>query len=110
MSQKDVHLRIEGDVVTIRGEKRNERRDKHAHVVERSYGTFQRAVQVPFLPDPKRVEANFDNGVLTITLPKKGQQDKAHRIQIRGSKTGQKDIEGSVAQQETKEAKSGEKK
>jgi HSP20 family protein len=80
VSQTDVDLRIEGDVLTIQGEKRNERRDTHAHVVERSYGSFQRSMQLPFSPDPEEVNANFDNGVLTITIPKKGQQEKAHRI------------------------------
>ena len=48
VSQNDVDLRIEGDVLTIRGEKRNERQDKQAHVVERSYGSFQRSLQLPF--------------------------------------------------------------
>jgi HSP20 family protein len=113
VSQNDVDLRIEGDTLTIRGEKRNARRDKHAHVVERSYGTFQRSVQLPFSPDPEQVEANFDSGVLTIILPKRDQQEKAHRIQIRGTKSGQKNIEGSVAKQpakETKETKSADKK
>ena len=94
VAQTDVDLRIEGDVLTIRGDKRNERSDKHAHVVERSYGSFQRSLQLPFSPDPERVEANFENGVLAILVPKKGQQEKAHRIQVQGSKAGQKNIEG----------------
>jgi HSP20 family protein len=44
---------------------------------ERSYGIFRRSVQLPFAPDPAQVEANFDHGVLTVVLPKKGQQEKA---------------------------------
>jgi HSP20 family protein len=98
VSQNDVDLRIEGDVLTIRGEKRNERQDKQAHVVERSYGSFQRSVQLPFAPDPAQVEADFEHGVLRVVLPKKGQQEKAQKIQIRGSKTGQKNIEGKVTE------------
>jgi HSP20 family protein len=43
-------------------------------------------VQLPFSPDPAQVEANFDNGVLTVVLPKKGQQEKAHKIEISGVK------------------------
>src|SRR3954471_16130487 len=82
VAQSDVDLRIEGDVLTIQGEKRNERRDKHAHVIERSYGRFQRSVQLPFSPEPEQVEANFENGVLTISVPKKGQQEKAHPIRF----------------------------
>ena len=113
VAQSDVDLRIEEDVLTIQGEKRNERRDKHAHVIERLYGRFQRSVQLPFSPEPEQVEANFENGVLTISVPKKGQQEKAHRIQVRASKGGQKNIEGSVSEQpqtEKREAKSGSKK
>src|SRR4051812_19656485 len=94
VSPNDVDLGIEGDVLTIQGEKRNERRDTHTHVVERSYGSFQRSMQLPFPPDPAEVEANFDNGLLTITIPKKGQQEKARR-EVRTSKSGEKYIEGS---------------
>lgn len=111
VSQNDVDLRIEGDVLTIRGEKRNERQDKQAHVVERSYGSFQRSVQLPFAPDPEQVEASFDRGVLTVVLPKKGQQEKAHKIQVRGSKTGQKNIEGTATEKaQGTEAKATAKK
>src|SRR3954453_9303285 len=98
VSQNDVDLRIEGDVLTIRGEKRKERQDQQAHVVERSYGSFQRSVQLPFAPDPEQVEANFEHGVLTVVLPKKGQQEKAQKIQIRASKPGQKTIEGTATE------------
>ena len=104
VSQNDVDLRIEGDVLTVRGEKRNERQDKQAHVVERSYGSFQRSVQLPFAPDPAQVEADFEHGVLRVVLPKRGQQEKAQKIQIRGSKTGQKNIEGKVTENPQKGA------
>jgi HSP20 family protein len=106
VSQNDVDLRIEGDVLTVRGEKRNERQDKQAHIVERSYESFQRSVQLPFAPDPAQVEASFDHGVLTVVLPKKGQQEKAQKIQIGGSKPGQKTIEGTATEKaQGKEAK-----
>jgi HSP20 family protein len=55
-------------MLTIRGEKRTERdehnKDKNWHVVERSYGSFSRAIPLPFDPDPAKVE--FDKGVLHI--------------------------------------------
>jgi HSP20 family protein len=111
VSQNDVDLRIEGDVLTIRGEKRKERQDQQAHVVERSYGSFQRSVQLPFAPDPEQVEANFEHGVLTVVLPKQAQQEKAQKIQIRGSKPGQKTIEGTATEKaHGKEAKATAKK
>jgi Hsp20/alpha crystallin family len=60
-------------MLTIRGEKRTERgehnKDKNWHVVERSYGSFSRAVPLPFDPGPAKVEAKFDKGVLQIHLP-----------------------------------------
>jgi HSP20 family protein len=61
-------------VLTVRGEKKTERdeqdKDKNWHVVERSYGSFSREIPLPFDPDPAKVEARFDNGVLRIHLPK----------------------------------------
>jgi HSP20 family protein len=80
--------------------------------VERSYGSFQRSVQLPFAPDPEQVEANFEHGLLTVVLPKKGQQEKAQKIQVRGSKTGQKNIEGTATENPHKgsEAKATAKK
>ena len=111
VSQNDVDLR--SDVLTVRGEKRNERQDKQAHVVERSYGSFQRSLQLPFAPDPAQVEASFDHGVLTVVLPKKGQQEKAQKIEIRGSKmAGQRNIEATVTENAQKgtDAKSTPKK
>ena len=44
-----------------------------------SYGSFQRSVQLPFAPDPAQVEADFEHGVLTVVLPKKGQQETARK-------------------------------
>ena len=51
--------------------------------MERSCGTFQRALRLPGPVDPEQVQANFENGVVTVTVPKTEQQD---RIQIGGSR------------------------
>lgn len=85
VSQDDIDLRIDGDVLTLRGEKRNERQDAQAHITERSYGSFQRSLQLPFEPQPDQVHASFENGVLRVTLPRPAQQEKSRRIEIRGS-------------------------
>src|SRR3546814_16866096 len=53
VSQDDIDLRVEGYMLTIRGEKRKERKDEAARIVERSYGSFQRSIQLPFAPDPE---------------------------------------------------------
>ena len=85
VDQKDVELRLDDDILTIRGEKRNERKDKQAHITERSYGAFQRSIQLPFSPDPNQVRAEFRDGVLTVAVPRQEQQDRSRRIEIGGA-------------------------
>ena len=74
VEEKDVDVTLAEGVLTIRGEKKSERdeedKDKNWHVVERSYGSFSRTISLPFDPDPAKVEARFDKGVLQIHLPK----------------------------------------
>jgi HSP20 family protein len=80
----EVEIQLDDDVLTIRGEKRIERRDEreNAHFTERAYGTFQRVLRLPFKVDPEQVQARFDNGVLTVTLPKPKGQDASRRISV----------------------------
>ena len=75
VDQKDIDLRLDGDMLTISGEKRDERKDDKNRFVERSYGSFTRSFQLPFTPDPNKVTADCDRGVLTIKLPKAAEQD-----------------------------------
>jgi HSP20 family protein len=83
-----VEVSIDGDVLTIRGEKRCERKDERACVTERFYGKFQRAIQLPFAPDPDQVQAHFDSGVLRISVPKQIPSRTTHKIQVRTSDGG----------------------
>jgi HSP20 family protein len=71
---------------TIRGEKKLERKDEkeNFHFMERSYGTVQRSLRLPFPVDPDQVQAEFNNGVLTVTLPKTKAQERSRRIQVQG--------------------------
>ncbi len=86
VTEQDIDVSLDDDVLTIRGEKKFERRDEKEtyHFVERSYGTFQRSLRLPFSVDPEQVRANFENGVLTVTLPKMGQPERSRRIQVQG--------------------------
>ena len=86
----EVELRVEGDLLTISGEKKieSERKEENYHVMERGYGRFHRTVQLPFAPDPEKVLAECDHGVLTIHVPKQGQQEKSKRIEVRASEPG----------------------
>lgn len=72
LSDKDVNLELSGDVLTIAGEKREEKeeKEKNYHWSERRYGSFRRAIQLPQHIERDRIEANFRNGVLSVTLPK----------------------------------------
>lgn len=85
VSEKDVHVELADDVLTIRGEKRTQREDAHHHVVERSSGTFSRSVRLPFAAKPDQVQASFTHGVLTVTLPKSAAEARVHRIQVQPS-------------------------
>jgi len=93
VADDDIDLRLDGDILTISGEKRNERKDEGNRLIERGYGSFSRSVQLPFTPDPDKVEADCDRGVLTIKLPRSVEQDKSRRISIgKGQASGEQSI------------------
>ena len=71
---EDVEITAENGVLTLRGEKRNERKEgdenSRYHMVERSYGSFMRSFQLPQGLDESAIEANYDDGILSIHIPK----------------------------------------
>lgn len=82
---KDVELLVDGDVLTIKGEKKVEKEDKteERHVFECSYGSFARSIRLPFDVDSKNVKADFKNGVLSVTIPvPETAQTKAQKVEI----------------------------
>lgn len=90
MDDKDVEVLVEGDVLTIRGEKRCQTEDQDRRFSERCYGRFERSVALPFEVEKDRAEATFANGVLTVTLPKSAKaQESAKRIAINAKKDTQ---------------------
>jgi HSP20 family protein len=92
VTEQDIDVSLDDDVLTIRGEKKFERTEggekESFHFVERSYGTFQRAIRLPFPINPDQVKASFENGVLTVTLPKTAQAERTRRIQVRAGSAG----------------------
>ena len=86
VSEKDIELNLNDDLLTIRAEKRQESQGERGgmHVSERSYGTFQRSLRLPFSVEPDQVQARFENGVLTITLPKSQPEQRSRRIPVQG--------------------------
>ena len=83
MDPKDVQVDFEGDVLTIKGEKKQEKEEKEEnyHLVERSYGTFSRSFRIPKPIQEDKIKANYKNGVLKIVLPK-AEEAKKKPIQI----------------------------
>jgi HSP20 family protein len=86
VEEKDVDLHLEADALILKGEKKaqTEEKKKGIYRSERVYGAFQRTITLPEDVDREKIEASFKNGVLTITLPKAAQPEKAARkIEIR---------------------------
>jgi HSP20 family protein len=72
MEQKDIQISLQENLLTIKGEKRQEKeeKDEHFHRIERSYGAFTRSLRLPVAVDAGKVTATVKSGVLTVTLPK----------------------------------------
>jgi HSP20 family protein len=88
VDEKDVEVTLADDLLTVRGEKKREhtQRDGDYHMVERSYGSFARSLRLPFKVDQDKVDARFEKGVLTITLPKPAEiQQSTKRIAIKSA-------------------------
>lgn len=74
VEEKDIELQFSGGVLTLRGEKRQEREEKEKekgfYLMERAYGSFMRQVPMPVEIDEAKITASFEKGVLTVVLPK----------------------------------------
>jgi HSP20 family protein len=78
MDEKHVEVKLASGVLTIKGEKVEEKEEKKEayHLKERRFGSFERALRVPEGVDPEKIEASFKKGVLTVTLPKTAEAQK----------------------------------
>ena len=86
MDEKDIELKLVGDMLTIKGEKseQKEEHEKDYPLSERRYGSFQRSFQLPDGIDTGKIEANFAKGVLTVKLPKSTEaQKKEKKIEVK---------------------------
>lgn len=81
MAEKDIEVRLANGVLTIKGEKKEEKEEKRKgyHLSERRYGSFERSFRVPDGVDAEKIAADFSKGVLTVTLPKRPEAMKAER-------------------------------
>ena len=95
IDEKDIDVRVENNTLTVHGERKIEKEEKEENYrrVERQYGSFTRTFNLPATVDAERVQADYDKGVLKITLPKKAEA-KPKQIKVNvGQSAGQKTIE-----------------
>ena len=83
VKQEDIEVSLEGDTLTLKGERRRETevKENQYHRIERSYGKFQRSILLPEAMDASRVKATYRDGVLEIQLPKK-EEAKPKEIKV----------------------------
>ncbi|RME79424.1 MAG: Hsp20/alpha crystallin family protein [Chloroflexi bacterium] len=81
LDENDIEVTLTDDVLTISGEKKEEKEDKgrNYYRMERSYGSFSRSIPLPCQVEQDKVEATFKKGVLTITLPKTAEAQKERK-------------------------------
>ena len=72
LSEKDIAIELDSDVLTISGERRSEHEERAGgyYRIERSSGSFRRSLRLPEGVDPESITAQFENGVLEVTVPK----------------------------------------
>src|SRR3954470_17008662 len=75
IKQDDLDIRLENQILTIKGERKfdSEEKEENFHRIERRYGSFVRSFSVPQTVDTDGVQADYENGVLTVTLNKKAE-------------------------------------
>jgi HSP20 family protein len=83
VDEKDVEIKVEDNNLTIRGERKFEKetKEENYHRIERSYGSFFRSFALPSYIDQDRIEAEHENGVLKIRMPKKAEL-KPRKVKI----------------------------
>ena len=86
VEQKDIKLTIDGDILSVTGEKKSEHdiKDHNWHIMERRFGSFHRSITLPYAPKENEFEAYFSNGVLTIRMHKRpNTKTHEHKIPIK---------------------------
>jgi HSP20 family protein len=85
LDPKDIDISLSGDVLTIKGEKKQEKeeREENYHLIERSYGSFVRSIHLPTKVRSEKIEASYKNGILKVVLPKsEGAKMKEVKIKV----------------------------
>src|SRR6266481_6125691 len=97
IDEKDIDVRIEGNTLTVHGERKIEKEEKEENFrrVERQYGEFTRSFTLPSSVDPGQVSANYEKGLLKIKLAKKAEaKPKQIKVNVGGEKTLATNVRG----------------
>jgi HSP20 family protein len=96
----DVRLSLENNILTIRGEKRQEsdENNERVHRFERVYGVFERTFALPNTVDPDKIEARFENGVLLVRIPK-AERARPREIRVSTSASGTSQVRSGAQSQ-----------
>ena len=88
MNPDDIQIEVEDNVLTIKGERKFEEKvdEERYYRVERRFGSFQRSLALPQGVKADQIEAAYDEGILTVTVPK-AEQEKPKRIEVQAHKT-----------------------
>jgi HSP20 family protein len=102
LSQEDVNIELESNVLTISGERKaeHERHEEGYYRIERAFGSFVRSLTLPEGIDPDAIQANFDRGVLEIRIPKP-EQRKPRKVTISAGAAPDKTITKAATTVET---------
>jgi HSP20 family protein len=86
MRPEDIHVSLEGDTLTISGERKQEeeKQEGESYRSELYFGRFQRSVTLPARVDANKIQATYKNGVLTVAVPK-SEEAKPKQIQVKTS-------------------------
>jgi HSP20 family protein len=87
MDPDDIQIEVEDNVLTIKGERKFEEKvdDERYYRVERRFGSFQRSLALPQGVKADQIEANYDDGILTVSVPK-AEEEKPKRIEVQAKR------------------------
>jgi len=86
MTDNDITVSVDEDVMCIKGEKKfeEEKKEQNFHRIERRYGSFERRIRLPRGTNLEKIEADYENGLLKINIPK--EEVKTQKIEIKSRK------------------------
>ncbi|APC92427.1 MULTISPECIES: Hsp20/alpha crystallin family protein [Francisella] len=83
IEEKDIDIELDKNKLTIKAKREHLHKDKKHHVQECYYGEFQRSINLPDNIDSDKIEAKYNNGVLTLNIPKKEKDNSTKKISIK---------------------------